>query len=247
MIRPLIPDWPAPENVKALITTRQGGVSQAPYDSLNLAAHVGDSPEAVAQNRNRLRNTCQLPAEPFWLSQVHGCQVAESDRDQPGCEADAVFSTTPGVVCAVMTADCLPLLMTDRSGSRVCAVHAGWRGLAEGVIESAIQRMEIAPEEIMVWLGPAIGPDAFEVGGEVRQTFIDAHADDENAFRPGEGDRWLADIYQLARARLNRLGVDSVGGGEYCTVQQSDLFFSYRREGVTGRMASMIWLQVNNH
>jgi YfiH family protein len=246
MIRPLIPDWPAPENVKALITTRQGGVSQAPYDSLNLAGHVGDSPQAVAQNRKRLRTACLLPAEPFWLSQVHGCQVADSDRDQPGCEADAVFSATHGVVCAVMTADCLPLLMTDRSGSRVCAVHAGWRGLAEGVIESAIQRMEVPPEEIMVWLGPAIGPDAFEVGGEVRQTFLDLFADDENAFCPGEGDRWLADIYQLARSRLNRLGVDSVGGGEYCTVQQSDLFYSYRREGVTGRMASMIWLQTND-
>ncbi len=246
MISPLIPDWPAPESVKALITTRQGGVSQAPYHSLNLATHVGDQPEAVEVNRKRLIADCLLPGEPFWLSQIHGCQVADSARDRPGCEADAVFSATPGVVCAVMTADCLPLLMTDRKGSRVCAVHAGWRGLAEGVIESAIGRMGVAPDEVMVWLGPAIGPSAFEVGGEVRQAFLRVHGDDAAAFRPAEGDRWLADIYQLARARLKRLGVGYVGGGEYCTVEQSDLFFSYRRDGVTGRMASLIWLQDND-
>jgi YfiH family protein len=247
MISPLIPDWPAPEAVKAVITTRQGGVSQAPYHSLNLATHVGDAPEAVEENRKRLIGDCQLPGEPFWLSQVHGCQVADSASDHPGCEADAVFSLSPGVVCAVMTADCLPLLMTDRSGSRVCAVHAGWRGLAQGVVESAINRMGVAPEEIMVWLGPAIGPNEFEVGGEVCQAFLNACSDDAAAFRQGDGDRWLADIYQLARSRLKRLGVGYVGGGEYCTVQQSELFFSYRREGVTGRMASLIWLQANNY
>lgn len=245
MISPLIPDWPVPVQVKALITTRQGGVSQAPYDSLNLAMHVGDAPEAVAENRSRLRSLCRLPSEPFWLSQVHGCQVADSAAARPGCEADAVFSDQPGVVCAVMTADCLPLLIADRAGGRVCAVHAGWRGLAEGVIESAVSRMGVAPEEIMVWLGPAIGPDRFEVGGEVRQVFIDAHADDAAAFHPHTGDRWLADIYQLARLRLTRLGVGFIGGGDYCTVRQADMFYSYRREGVTGRMASMIWLQAS--
>jgi polyphenol oxidase len=241
MIRPLIPDWPAPKQVKALMTTRQGGVSQGPYGSLNLATHVGDEPQAVAENRSRLRSACQLPGEPFWLSQVHGCTVADSALDRPGCEADAVFSSNPGVVCAVMTADCLPLLITDRAGSRVCAVHAGWRGLAQGVIESAVHRMGAEVGEIMVWLGPAIGPDMFEVGDEVRQIFQDANSEDGVAFRPGRGDRWLADIYQLAHLRLKRLGVGYVGGGGYCTAKQADLFYSYRREGVTGRMASMIW------
>ncbi|MCU7851117.1 MAG: peptidoglycan editing factor PgeF [Candidatus Thiodiazotropha sp. (ex Monitilora ramsayi)] len=242
MITPLTPDWPVPDHVKSLITTRQGGVSLPPYDSLNLAHHVGDDPAAVARNRALLKAAYQLPDDPFWLNQVHGCRVADSATETPGCEADAVISDQSGVVCAVLTADCLPLLITDRSGHRVCAVHAGWRGLAAGVIESAVSRMDISPADLVVWLGPAIGPGAFEVGAEVRQAFIDSSASDEAAFKSHGDAHWLADIYQLARLRLARLGVGYVGGGDYCTMTQTDLFYSYRREGVTGRMASLIWL-----
>lgn len=248
MIRPLIPDWPVPGHVKALITTRRGGVSQPPYASLNLAQHVGDAADAVAQNRARLREFCALPQEPFWLQQVHGCRVADGARDRPGCEADAVYSRQPGRVCAVLTADCLPLLMSDRAGRVVCAVHAGWRGLANGVVESAVSRLRVTPEELLVWLGPAIGPDAFEVGHEVRAAFVERHAEDAQAFHANAQGRWQADIYQLARLRLQRLGVGYVGGGGYCTASQKSLFYSYRRDGVTGRMASLIWFdEVENN
>lgn len=242
MIQPLIPDWPAPGHVKALTTTRQGGVSRPPYESLNLAQHVGDDPVAVARNRARLRETCGLPEEPFWLHQVHGCRVADSASEGPGCEADAVLSRQPGRICAVLTADCLPILMTDRDGRAVCAVHAGWRGLASGVVESAVSHLPSPPQGLLVWLGPAIGPDAFEVGDEVREAFVAQCDEDEQAFRKNGRGRWLADIYELARLRLRRLGVGYVGGGGYCTSTQSSLFYSYRREGATGRMASLIWL-----
>jgi polyphenol oxidase len=242
MIDLLRPDWPAPGHVHALVTTRQGGFSRPPYDSLNLAAHVGDNARDVTRNRTLLKRVCELPEEPFWLTQVHGCRVADSSAEAPGCEADAVISDRPDRVCAVLTADCLPLLICDRAGSRVCAVHAGWRGLADGVIEAAVSRMAIAPAELLVWLGPAIGPDAFEVGAEVREAFVGRHAQDADAFRPGRADRWLADIYRLAHRRLARLGVGYVGGGDYCTVNQAQRFYSYRRDGVTGRMASLIWL-----
>ena len=242
-IRPLIPDWPVPDQVRALITTRQGGVSQPPYDGLNLALHVGDDPAAVARNRADLCRACGAPREPLWLQQVHGCRVVDSDREPPGCEADAIFSRRPGQVCGVLTADCLPLLMTDRGGRVVCAVHAGWRGLAAGVVESAVARLSVPPRELLVWMGPAIGPDAFEVGDEVREAFVKRSAGDATAFRKNDRGRWLANIYHLARLRLRRLGVGYVGGDDYCTWTQSSLFFSYRRDGVTGRMASLIWLE----
>jgi polyphenol oxidase len=242
MIAPLIPDWPAPPPVKAVITTREGGVSLAPYESLNLAQHVGDDPQRVMLNRRRLREACNLPSAPFWLQQVHGCRVADCESDEAGCEADAVLSRQPGQVCAVLTADCLPLLITDRDGREVCAVHAGWRGLAAGVVESAIARLSSPPPSLLVWLGPAIGPAAFEVGAEVREVFIKQAAEDALAFRENDRGRWQADIYRLARQRLQRLGVGYVGGGDYCTWSQPTRFYSYRREGVTGRMASLIWL-----
>ncbi|MCU7870936.1 MAG: peptidoglycan editing factor PgeF [Candidatus Thiodiazotropha sp. (ex Lucinoma borealis)] len=243
MIETLLPGWPAPENVRSLVTTRQGGCSVSPFDSLNLADHVGDDPQAVSLNRHRVQIQCQLPVSPFWLSQVHGCSVASPDKDQVGCQADAVYTDRAGVVCAVLTADCLPLLITDRYGREVCAVHAGWRGLAAGVIERALQRFEADTDQLLVWLGPAIGPTAFEVGDEVRQCFLDRDQADESAFRPSRSGHWLADIYTLARLRLARAGVGSIAGGEYCTVTQQALFYSYRRDGVTGRMASLIWLE----
>jgi YfiH family protein len=237
------PDWPAPARVRALTTTRQGGFSSAPYEGLNLGDHVGDDPERVERNRRLLAQRLQLPAPPRWLRQVHGCEVVEVGDAVPACGADAAIATGPGRVCAVLTADCLPLLLCDREGSRVAAVHAGWRGLGDGVIEAAIARLGIPAAEILAWLGPAIGPDAFEVGPEVRQAFVTRGPEAASAFRPGRPGRWLADIYQLARQRLQRQGVRFVYGGEYCTVTDPERFYSYRRDGVTGRMASLIWIQ----
>ena len=242
MIELLKPDWPVPSQVRAVITTRCGGVSRGAFDSFNLADHVGDDEAAVRQNRQRLAVRGRLPGEPFWLCQVHGCDVADSGKDQPGCSADAVYSDRPGTVCAVLTADCLPLLLTDRRGREVCAVHAGWRGLAAGVIEKALSRMNAPAESLLAWLGPAIGAAAFEVGGEVRQAFVAGAEQDDCAFVPGRAGRWQADIYLLARQRLTRAGVGFIGGGDYCTVTDRERFYSYRRDGVTGRMASLIWL-----
>jgi YfiH family protein len=243
MIDLLQPDWPAPTHVKALVTTRQGGCSNAPYDSLNLADHVGDDVVCVARNRALLVRQCRLPATPFWLSQVHGCAVVSPDSASPGCQADAVYSDQPGVVCAVLTADCLPLLITDRRGREVCAVHAGWRGLAAGVIENALARFQNPAQELLVWLGPAIGPGAFEVGDEVRERFLGDRQAAAQLFTLTRPGHWLADIYALARMRLNAAGVTFISGGDYCTFTQQSLFFSYRRDGMTGRMAAMIWRQ----
>lgn len=237
----LQPDWPAPECVGALSTTRSGGVSLAPYRSLNLGTHVGDHPDAVAENRARLR--AHLPAEPCWLEQVHGVEVVDAARVEGVPRADAAISRQPGVVCAVMTADCLPVLLCDQSGSVVGAAHAGWRGLHAGVIEATVRAMGVAPSGLMAWLGPAIGPRAFEVGDEVRSAFVQEDAQAARAFAPaGEPGKWLADLYALARLRLMRLGVEQISGGEACTYSESERFFSYRRDGVTGRMASLIWL-----
>jgi YfiH family protein len=238
----IVPDWPVPAHVRSAITTRQGGVSVAPYDSFNLADHVGDAPDAVRSNREQLHGELGLPSEPQWLEQVHGCEVAEVADQATVCRADAATATEPGRVCAVLTADCLPLLLCNRSGSRVAAVHAGWRGLVAGVIESTLARFEDDPSELLVWLGPAIGPEVFEVGPEVREAFVAAHPADEACFMANRPGHWLADIYQLARNRLQRAGAGYVGGGDYCTVSEPERFFSYRRDGVTGRMASLIWI-----
>ncbi|ACO75205.1 Uncharacterized conserved protein [Laribacter hongkongensis HLHK9] len=234
--------WPAPARVRTLITTRDGGVSLAPYASLNLGQHVGDDPAAVAENRARLR-AC-LPAEPFWLNQVHGIGVQEACADAPDVppDADAGFTRQPGVVCAVMTADCLPVLLTDRSGSVVAAAHAGWRGLCNGIIEATIARMAVPASDILAWLGPAIGPDAFEVGPEVRAAFMAHDPTAASAFAAIPDGKYLADIYLLARQRLNACGVTEVHGGDACTVTERERYFSYRRDGRTGRMASLIWL-----
>jgi YfiH family protein len=234
--------WPAPARVRTLVTTRDGGVSLAPYASLNLGQHVGDDPAAVAENRARLR-AC-LPAEPFWLNQVHGIGVQEACADAPDVppDADAGFTRQPGVVCAVMTADCLPVLLTDRSGSVVAAAHAGWRGLCNGIIEATIARMAVPANDILAWLGPAIGPDAFEVGPEVRAAFMAHGPTAASAFAAIPDGKYLADIYLLARQRLNACGVTEVHGGDACTVTERERYFSYRRDGRTGRMASLIWL-----
>ena len=236
----IVPSWPAPANVRTIQTTRDGGVSTPPYDSLNLGDHVADDALHVAANRQRLQPW--LPSEPVWMRQVHGTAVVCADKASCLPEADAAYARQPNTVCTVMTADCLPVLLCDRAGTVVAAVHAGWRGLLAGVIESAIREMAVAPDTILVWLGPAIGPQAFEVGAEVRQAFVARDAASASAFVPhGEG-KWLADLYLLARRRLAAVGIHAVYGGEYCTHADRRRFFSYRRDGVTGRMASMIWL-----
>lgn len=239
----IIPDWPAPANVRSLITTRSGGVSAAPYASLNLGDHVGDNPQHVKHNRAVL--STHLPAEPRWLKQVHGIAVA--DACMTGAEADASVAFQAGEVCAVLTADCLPVLLCDQSGTVVGAAHAGWRGLLNGVIESTVAAMQVPSSSLLAYLGPAIGPQAFEVGDEVRAAFVAADPEAASAFSPSdrqaETRKWLADIYRLARLRLEKLGVAGVYGGGLCTYADAELFFSYRRDGVTGRMASLIWLE----
>ncbi|MEX1200405.1 MAG: peptidoglycan editing factor PgeF [Methylophaga sp.] len=236
------PDWPAPGNVNALFSTRLGGVSPAPYNSLNLGDHVGDPPENVAANRQLLINTADLPDTPLWLRQTHSTKVIASKHWQAYIEADAIFSTQPNHICAVMTADCLPVLLCDKQGRQVAAIHAGWRGLCDGIIEKTVAQLGGAPEDLLAWLGPAIGPAQFEVGAEVRDAFIAESAEAKSAFLPSKPGHFLADIYTLARQRLHHCGIKNSYGGDYCTVSQPELFFSYRRDGVTGRMASLIWL-----
>lgn len=238
------PDWDAPTNVHALVTTRAGGVSRPPFECLNLGLHVGDDPEAVRENRTRLLG--HLPAEPVWLEQVHGTVVADvagvMAGDAPPA-ADAAVARRAGVVCAVMTADCLPVILCDDAGSVVAAAHAGWRGLAEGVLEATVDRMGVAPGQLRAWLGPAIGPEAFEVGDDVRGRFVSGDPDLGAAFRPtGAPGKWLADLYQLARSRLRGRGVERVWGGGMCTFSDAERFYSYRRDGVTGRFATLVWL-----
>lgn len=238
----LSPDWSAPSHIKAFGTCRHQGYSQAPFDSWNPATHTGDNEADVQKNRRLLYEQLQLPAEPVWLDQVHGTDIIRLSANVTPASADGSYSNGTGQVCVVMTADCLPLLITNTQGTEVAAVHAGWRGLCEGVIESAISQFTSSAEELLVWLGPAIGPEAFEVGEEVRQAFLQHDSQAEAAFKVKD-DKWMADIYQLARQRLAACGVTEVSGGEYCTYTDSERFFSYRRDGQTGRMASLIWIE----
>ncbi|MCB1637684.1 MAG: peptidoglycan editing factor PgeF [Thiothrix sp.] len=229
----------------ACTTTRLGGVSVAPYDSLNLGDHVGDMPLAVARNRQRVGEKLQLPAEPLWLEQVHGTVVADTGAAACQPRADASVSRHARQVCVVMTADCLPVLFCDREGTRVAAAHAGWRGLCDGVLEQTVHSLQCDPAYLLAWLGPAIGPAAFEVGDEVRTAFMARNPAAAEAFVPGVAPgKWWCDIYHLARQRLTAAGMktDDISGGKFCTVAEAGRFFSYRRDGVTGRMASLIWL-----
>jgi polyphenol oxidase len=239
----IVPDWPAPPRVKAFVTTRAGGVSRGPFTGLNLGDHVGDEPGDVASNR-ALLNIC-LPSEPLWLRQVHGANVVRADAIEAGTDADGAFTAKTGTICTILTADCLPVLICDRNGSIVGAAHAGWRGLSQSVIEKTIAAMRVPPPELLVYLGPAIGPAHYEVGDDVRHAFID---DDENAvtaFMPTTNGKWLANLYELAQLRLRRIGVEEIYGGDYCTFADAEQFYSYRRDGKTGRMASLIWLDPN--
>jgi YfiH family protein len=253
----LVPQWPAPAHVHAVCTTRAGGTSVAPYDSLNLGDHVGDRPLDVAANRAILQQA--MGAQPVFLSQVHGAQVVWlSDKTVHGTQADGCITDQPRVACTIMVADCLPLLLTNQQGSRVAAVHAGWRGLAgqggQGILEAVLERFRApAPvdsvqdaSKIIAWLGPCIGPEAFEVGDEVRDAFVVHDRAALALFKPQASGKWLADLQGLARLRLAALGVTQIYGNDgsrsWCTVSQPLRFFSHRRDRVSGRMAACIWL-----
>mgnify|MGYP001225706693 CR=1 FL=1 len=235
------PQWAAPARVHAFFSTRKSGFSTGPYAGLNLGDHVGDDPLAVTKNRALISAT--LPGEPRWLKQVHGTRVALS-ASPSGAVADAAISRVAGEVCVVMVADCLPVLFTDCEGSVVAAAHAGWRGLAAGVLERTLDEMGCAPGKTLAWMGPAIGPESFEVGPEVRAAFVGQSARAAEAFRPGREDRFLADIFLLARQRLEGMGLrpDAISGGGISTVTDPDRFYSYRRDGASGRMGAFIWI-----
>ncbi len=240
------PVWPCPPSVRSAQTTRHGGVSQPPFDSLNLATHVGDYPACVQANRARLRQELDLPSEPIWLEQVHGVDVYHAFGDTPTTppRADAAYTRQPGRVLAVLTADCLPVLFCAHNGAEIAVAHAGWRGLCAGVLEATLAAFQNPTSEIMAWLGPAISQAAFEVGEEVRAAFLshDPHA--AVAFMPSNRpDHWQADLYMLARQRLAHAGVNRVYGGGDCTLSDATRFFSYRRSTPCGRMVSLIWLQ----
>lgn len=240
----LEPDWPVPAGVRAACTLRSGGISSGPYTSLNLATHVGDDATAVAENRRRLRQALGLPSEPCWLQQVHGTQVVSCSTatpTQPVPVADAACTDDAGVVCVVMTADCLPVLLCSADGRSVAALHAGWRGLAAGIIETTARHMPTPPA--LAWLGPALGVNAFEVGDDVRAAFLASNPAHAQSFRAGVvPGKWQADLYGLARRILNNLGISVIQGGVHCTASEPERFFSYRRDGgTTGRMATLIW------
>jgi polyphenol oxidase len=241
----MAPDWPAPARVHAAFTTRRGGASAPPFDSLNIAAHVGDDAVAVAGNRDRVRRALRLPADPVWLEQVHGASVVDLDAGSNigTPRADAVVTRKSGRVCVIQVADCMPVLFAARDGSAVGAAHAGWRGLAAGVLEATVRALEVDPSELLAWLGPAIGPRHFEVGEEVRAAFTGPAADSASAFVRNARGRWQCDLYALARRRLAALGVCAVHGGGWCTFADASRFFSYRREPRCGRMAALLWLE----
>jgi YfiH family protein len=234
-------NWPAPEGIVAGCTTREGGVSEGDFASLNLGAHVGDTIEHVAENRRRFTSICDLPAEPLWLDQVHGTNVAVEPESAAPPAADAVLTRQPGRICAVMTADCLPVLLVSVSGQELAAVHAGWRGLCNGILENTLREFQAPATNILAWLGPAISQRNFEVGDDVRQKFVSHDVQAAEFFTPNENDRWQADLYGLARQRLMQAGVQRIYGDDSCTYDDSRRFFSYRRDGPCGRMASFVF------
>lgn len=245
MIPVLTPDWPAHPRVHAAMTLRTGGVSVAPYDTLNLGTHVGDAPAAVAENRKRVRESLQLPAEPAWLEQVHGTSVVDLDTQITSAtppRADAAVTRRVGAVCVIQVADCMPVLFASRDGSTIGAAHAGWRGLAGGVLERTVAAMGGSPSSLIAWLGPTISQPNFEVGNEVRAAFIETDSKAAEAFRQNDRGRWQCDLYTLARQRLTALGIQHISGGGWCTYAERDRFFSFRRDGQCGRMAALIWL-----
>ncbi|OOF43225.1 multi-copper polyphenol oxidoreductase [Rodentibacter rarus] len=241
----IYPTWQVPTNIHAFTTTRTGGVSQAPFESFNLGDHVGDEKSAVKINRTLLVEKFHLPHLPLFLTQTHSTKVIRLPYSGDNIEADAVYTNQPNQVCAVMTADCLPVLFTSKEGIEVAAAHAGWRGLCDGILEETVKCFHTNPQNITAWLGPAIGPKAFQVSKEVIEQFMQFDRLAEDAFQPdpSEKGKYLGNLYQIAIQRLNKLGITEISGGEYCTFYEKERFFSYRREGKTGRMASVIWFE----
>jgi YfiH family protein len=237
----IVPDWPAPPGVRALVTTRAGGVSAGPFASLNLGLKSGDDTQAVLRNRARLQQL--LPRPPRWLAQIHGSRVVDADSLDGVAEADAGVAVGPGTVCAIMIADCLPVLFCDRAGGCVGAAHAGWRGLASGVLANTVARLPAAPADLIAWIGPGIGPEAFEVGADVWQAFCARQTENAAAFRRHTPGKWLCDLPALARLALRRASVGGIHDSGHCTYSDPQRFFSYRRDGVTGRMAALVWRQ----
>lgn len=236
----IIPNWNAPDNIKAFSSTRIGGVSKGAYQGLNLGVHVEDDPILVLQNRAMLSQFAKLPSSQVWLNQTHSTNVIECDSARSKTlDADGSITSTQGVVCCVMTADCLPVLLTDIEGSKVAAVHAGWRGLADGILENAVKQFD---KPVLAWLGPAIGADAFEVGQDVFKQFVQHSPQAKNAFISKGKDKYFADMSLLAKQRLNSVGVDMIFNSDMCTYNDPDKFYSYRRDGVTGRQATFIWI-----
>jgi len=245
----MTPDWPAPAGVRAAFTLRTGGVSVAPYDSLNVGAGIGDSPEAVAENRRRVREALRLPNEPVWLEQVHGVEVVALGGGAAVAvpRGDASVASGAGRVCAIRVADCMPVLFAALDGSVVGAAHAGWRGLAGGVLEATVGRLGTPMSQLIAWMGPTIGPANFEVGDDVRAAFMATDPAAASAFVVNARGRWQCDLYALARRRLTGLGVAGIYGGGWCTFAESERFFSYRRSGQCGRMAALIWIDAGAH
>lgn len=239
----ILPDWPASGHVRAVVTTRIGGESRGAYASLNLSDSVGDDPAAVSANRATLADWLTLPQEPVWLRQIHGNTVVDAAKVSAGVAADAAYTDISGIVCVVTTADCLPVFFCDRQGNQVAVAHAGWRGLAAGVLAAIVEAFSLPPEQLYAWLGPAIGPENFEVGEEVRSVFLKRQRSNISAFVPSSHGRWLADIYQLANNDLRAVGVEKIFGGGLCTYTDAQRFYSYRRDRTTGRMASLIWIE----
>lgn len=239
----IVPTWPAPLNVNALTTVRQGGVSIAPYDSFNFALHVGDDPKAVFANRAQLKLQANLPVEPLWLTQTHSTRVVNvsdfNSQKNPIVDADASIAFQPNQVCAVLTGDCLPILLCNKAGTCISAIHAGWKGLVAGIVEAAIQELDCDPSTLMAWLGPGIGPTVYEVQEDFLSAFKDYQS--ETTFKSKENGRWLANMVALATERLKRFGISAVYTDGFCTYQDSTRFYSARRSGTTGRMATLIW------
>ncbi len=247
MIKPnanwIMPHWDVPKQIKSISTTRHGGVSQAPYASLNLGDHVNDLEIAVAQNRAILKKACNLPQAPIWLNQVHQNKVVQVSDAFNGIDADAITTDQPNQVCAIMTADCLPVLLTNRQGTQVAVAHAGWRGLAKGILQATLATFDCAMQDIIIWFGPAIGQDCFEVGLDVYQIFTEQNKQYQTAFKIHRPNHWLLDIQQLARLILQQQGVQQILINQYCTYSDKARFFSYRRDKVCGRMATLIWIE----
>lgn len=241
----LLPNWPAPTWIRAFTTLRTGGHSEPPFASFNLGTTAGDNPQHVALNRLLLNHQYGLPRDAIWLQQTHSAEVIQLEKNTQGSlTGDGVWSIQPGVPCLILTADCLPILLCDSKGSVVAAIHCGWRGILRGIIENAVSLLRTQTQaEILAWLGPAIGPNCFEVGSEVRDQFMTLETRLVSAFKPGvKPGKWMADIYELARLKLRAVGVNAIWGGDFCTYTDQERFFSYRRDGKTGRMASLIWI-----